>query len=69
MKIFYQICRVGSCPNRVIELNLEMLILTRFVMENYFVHVRIKKLMLNIFKNGENNILETSCRIRFYLCD
>ena len=44
----YLKCRVVSCSNRVIELNLEMLILTRFVMT--FFYVRIKILMLNIFK-------------------
>ena len=42
-KIKYWKCRVGSDSNRVIELNQKMLILTRFVAKNYFVHVRIKK--------------------------
>ena len=42
-KMKYCICRVGSDFNRLIELNQKMLILTRFVAKNYFVHVRIKK--------------------------
>ena len=36
MKIKYLKCRVVSCSNRVIELNLEMLILTRYVMKRFF---------------------------------
>jgi hypothetical protein len=63
--IIYQKRRVGSGFNRVIELNQKMFILKRFVMKNYFFRVRIKILMLNIFKNGENNIPETSCGISF----
>jgi hypothetical protein len=35
-KIKYLKCRVGSCSNRVIELNLEMLILARFVTKHIF---------------------------------
>jgi hypothetical protein len=42
-KIKYLKCRVGSCSNRVIELNLEMLISTRFVTKYFFVHVMFKK--------------------------
>ena len=34
-KIEYQTHRVGSCFNRVIELNQKMLILKRFVTKNY----------------------------------
>jgi hypothetical protein len=49
----------------MIELNLQMFILKRFVMKNYFVHVSMQILMLNIFKNGENNISKRSCGIRF----
>jgi hypothetical protein len=64
-KIIYQKRRVGSGFNLVIELNQKIFILKRFVMKNYFFRVRIKILMLNIFKNGENNIPETSCGIRF----
>ena len=40
----------------MIELNLKMLILTRFVTKNHFFHVRINGTDVNIFKNGENNI-------------
>jgi hypothetical protein len=40
----------------VIELNQKMLILTRFVTKNDFFMSGSRKLMLNIFKNGENNI-------------
>ena len=39
-KIKYQTCRMRSGFNRVIELNLKILILQRFVMKNYFVHVK-----------------------------
>ena len=42
MKKKYLKCRVEACPNRVIELNLDMLILARFVMKFVF-HVRIMK--------------------------
>ena len=42
-KIKYQKCRVGSDFMRVIEVNQTMLILTKFVKKNGFVHVRIKK--------------------------
>ena len=64
-KIKYLTFRMRTCSNRVNELNRKMLILKRFVMNLFFFHVRIKILMLNIFKNGENNISETSCGIRF----
>jgi hypothetical protein len=47
-KIKYMTCRMTSCSNRVIELKLKMLILKRFVMKNFFFHVRIKILMLNL---------------------
>jgi hypothetical protein len=63
--IKYLKCRVGSCSNCVIELNLGMLILTRFVINIFFVMLGSRKLMLNIFKNGSNNISETSCGISF----
>jgi len=43
MKQKYQKCRVESCSNRVIELNLKMLILTRFVTKNIFFMSGIKK--------------------------
>ena len=36
-KIEYQTRRVGSCFNRVIELNHKMLILKRFITNNDFV--------------------------------
>ena len=52
----YQKCRVGSGFNREIELNLKMLILTRFVKKNIFFMSGSRKLMLNIFENGEINI-------------
>ena len=64
-KIKYLTCRMKAYSIRVIELNLKMIILKRFVMSNYFVHVRIKILMLNIFKNGENNIPERSVGLYF----
>jgi hypothetical protein len=41
-KIKYQTHRMRSCSNRVIELNLKMLILARFVTKNDFVHAMIK---------------------------
>jgi hypothetical protein len=45
---------LGSGFNRVIELNQKMLILTRFVMKNYFFFMSgSRKLMLNIFKNEQ----------------
>ena len=55
-KMKYWTCRVGSDFNRVIELNQKMLILTRFVTNNDFFMSGSRKLMLNIFENGENNI-------------
>jgi hypothetical protein len=39
-------CCIKSCSNRVIELNLKMLTLKRFVMNNYYFHIKIKILML-----------------------
>jgi len=53
-KIKYRKCRVDF--NRVNEVNQKMLILTRFVTKNYFFISVSRKLMLNIFKYGENNI-------------
>ena len=64
-EIKYLTCRMRSCYNRMIELNLQMFILKRFVMKNYFVHVSMQILMLNIFKNGENNISERSVGLYF----
>ena len=52
----YQKCRVVSCSNCVIELNLKMLILTRCVTKNDLFMSGSRKLMLNIVENGENNI-------------
>jgi hypothetical protein len=42
-KIKYLTFRMGSCFNRVIELNLKMLILRRLMTKFVFVHVMIKK--------------------------
>jgi hypothetical protein len=39
-KTKYQKCGVGSCSNRVIELNLKMLILIRIVTKNIFFKYR-----------------------------
>ena len=36
-KIKYQMCRVASCFNRVIELNHEMLIISKLLTENNFL--------------------------------
>ena len=47
---------MGSGFNLVIELNQKMLILTRFVTKNDLFMSGSRKLMLNIFENGENNI-------------
>ena len=48
---------MGLGFNRVIELTQEMLILKRFVTKTVFFFISgSRKLMLNIFKNGENNI-------------
>ena len=52
-KTKYQKCGVGSHYNRVIEMSRNMLILKRFAPKNVFLHT---VMMLNIFKNGENNI-------------
>jgi hypothetical protein len=41
--IKYLTCRMKSCSNRVIELNLKILILAKFVAKNICFHVRIKK--------------------------
>jgi len=65
-KIKYQKCRVGSYFNRVIELNQEMLILTRFLTKKKFCFMSgSRKLMLNIFKNGEDKISEESYWVLF----
>jgi hypothetical protein len=42
-KIKYLTCRMRSCSNCVIELNLKMLILTKCVTKNICFHVKIKK--------------------------
>ena len=56
-KMKYWTCRVGSGFNRMIELNHKMLILRRFVTKNdFFFMSGSRKLILNIFKSGENNI-------------
>ena len=56
-KTKYQKCGVGSHYNRVIEMSRNMFILKRIVPKNVFFLITLsRKLMLNIFKNGENNI-------------
>ena len=55
-KTKYQKCGVGSDFNRVIELSRNMLILKRIVRKKKFIIPSSRKLMLNILKNGENNL-------------
>ena len=52
-RIKYQKCRVRSFYNRAIDLNLKILILTRFLTNFCFSMSGWRKLMLNIFKNGD----------------
>ena len=72
-KIKYQIYRVPSCFNRVIELKLEMLILLEFVTKNVFFYYFDNKteflinrsLQLNVILNRENKISGVTCCILF----
>jgi len=64
-KIKYQKRPVGTCFSCVIKQNQGMLILARFVTENNSFMSGSRKLMLNILKNGENKISETSCGVLF----
>ena len=50
-----QIYRMSSCSNRLIELNLKMLILKKICNDFFFMSGLIK-LILNNFKNVEDNI-------------